>query len=150
MRIALPALAAACALLPLPALAAEPEAEAARVAEELSDPVRQQRMVIAAEAMSEAVLAMPVAPLMRAAATIAGEDPDYVDPDLRVGDIAGPEAAAAPREFAYRMPQMMGAMAGLAAAFSQMMPEFRELGSRIEDAVPRDYERDYDYYDYGY
>lgn len=138
MRIAIPALAGLCALLPVPALAAEPEDEAALLADELSDPVRQEHMATAAEAVTEAMLAMPVAPLMRAAATIAGKDPQYVDPDLRVGDVAGPEAADAPREFAYRVPQMMGAMAGLAEAFGQMLPEFRELGRQLEDAMPRD------------
>lgn len=143
MRRLVPLLAVTCALAPGPVFAAEPEDDAARIAEELSDPARQEHMVAATQAVSEAVLAMPVAPLMRAAATIAGEDPDHVDPDLRVGDLAGPKAGDAPREFADRMPQMMGAIAGFAAAFGQMMPELRELGRRFEDALPPDYHDGY-------
>ena len=140
MRVVLSALLMASVALPASAIAAEPEANAEVLAEELSDPVRQERLATAAESMTEAMLAVPVAPLLRAAAVMAGQDPEYVDPDLRVGDIAGPEAADMPREFATRVPQMMGAMAGLAAAFGQMMPEFRELGRQLEDAMPRDYD----------
>ena len=71
------------------------------------------------------------------AATVAGHDPDYIDPDLRVGDLVGPEAAEAPREFAHRLPQMMGAMAAMAAALEGMIPEVRE---RMREALPPDYE----------
>jgi hypothetical protein len=136
MRIVLPAaFAVALALLPANALAVEPEFESdtRRMAEELRDPVRQAQIAGAAEAVTDAVLSMPAAPVLRALAEIAGHDPNYVHPDLRVGDFVGPDAADAPREFAYRLPQMMGAMAGLAVALEDMMPELR---ARIEDAVP--------------
>ena len=136
MRIVFPALAIAGALSPVPALAAP--GDAARVAEELNDPVRQEQMAAAAEAVTTAVLDMPAAPLLRAARTIAGENPDYVDPDLRVGDLVGPEAADAPREFAHRLPQMMGAMATLAATMEAMLPELRAMGDRIAEDMARD------------
>ena len=136
MRIVFPALAIAGALSPVPALAAP--GDAARVAEELNDPVRQEQMAAAAEAVTTAVLDMPAAPLLRAAKTIAGENPDYVDPDLRVGDLVGPEAAEAPREFAHRLPQMMGAMATLAATMEAMLPELRAMGDRIAEDMARD------------
>jgi hypothetical protein len=139
MRFVLSAtFALACALMPPSAIAAEPESDVRRMAEELRDPVRQAQIAVAAEAVTDAVLSMPASPLLRALAEIAGHDPDYVHPDLRVGDFVGPEAADAPREFAYRLPRMMGAMAGLAVVLEDMMPELR---ARIEDAIPpgRDY-----------
>jgi hypothetical protein len=140
MRIVLPAVVLAGALAPLPALAAP--GNAARVAEELSDPIVQEQMASVAEAATTAVLDMPVGPLMRAAKTIAGEDPDYVDPDLRVGDVVGPEAADAPREFAHRLPQMMGALAAAAATMEAMLPELRAMGDRIAEDMADDWARD--------
>ena len=139
MRIALPAITAACALLPVPALAQDLEDDAGRMAEELSDPVRQEQLATAAEAVGEAMLEMPAAPLLRAAAAIAGADPDSVDPDTRVGDLVSPEAADAPRELAHRVPEMMGTMAVLAGSLEAVMPQLREAMDRIEDALPRDY-----------
>ena len=108
------------------------------MAEELTDPVRQEQMAAAAEAVTAALLDMPAAPLLRAAKTMAGENPEYVDPDLRVGDLVGPEAADAPREFARRLPQMMGAMATLAATMEAMLPELRAMGDRIAEDMARD------------
>lgn len=144
MRIVLPALAPtlaiAGALSPVPAVAAP--GDAARVAEELNDPVVQEQMAAAAEAATTAVLDIPVGPLMRAAKTIAGEDPEWVDPDLRVGDVVGPEAADAPYDFAHRLPQMMGALAGAAATMEAMLPELRAMGDRIAEDMARDWRRD--------
>ena len=135
MRIVLYSAAAVGALLPLPALAQE--SETSRMAEEMSDPVRQEQLADMAETMADVLLSMPAAPLLRAAATVAGEDPEDIDPDLRVGDVVGPEAAAAPREFAHRLPQMMGAMAALAATFEDMVPLMRE---RMREALPPEHE----------
>jgi len=136
MRIVLPAVAAACALLPVPALAED--GETGRMAEEFSDPARQEQLAEIAETMADALLSMPAAPMLRAAATVAGEDPEYIDPDLRVGDLVGPEAADAPREFAHRLPQMMGALATMAATMEAMLPELRAMGDRIAEDMARD------------
>jgi len=140
MRIVLPAplaiMGAALAVLPAQALAAE--GDAARVAEELNDPVRQAQMAAAAEAVTTAVLDMPAAPLLRAAKTMAGEDPDYIDPDVRVGDLVDPDTADAPYEFAHRLPQMMGALATAAATLEAMLPALREMGDRIVEDAARD------------
>ena len=140
MRLVLPALAVAGALSPATALAAP--GDAARVAEDLNDPVRQEQMAAVAEAVTTAVLDMPVGPLMRAAKTMAGEDSEWVDPDLRVGDVVGPEAADAPREFAHRLPQMMGALATAAATMEAMLPELRAMGDRIAEDMAKDWRRD--------
>lgn len=148
MRTMLSVLAGACALLSTPAFAS-PESEAGRVAEELSDPVRQAQIAGTAAAASEALLNVPVAPLARAIAQIEGHDPDYVDPDLRVGDLVDPETADAPREFAYRLPEMMSALAGLAVAVEDVLPSLRALGDGI--AYPYDdFEPYEDYYHYDY
>lgn len=136
MRIVLPVIVVAGALAPIPAHA-EP-GEAARVAEELNDPVRQERLARTTEAVTTAVLDMPAAPLLRAAKTIAGDNPDHVDPDLRVGDLVDPETADAPYEFAHRLPQMMGALAGVAATLEAMLPELRAMGDRIAEDMVRD------------
>ena len=136
MRIVFSALVLAGALAPVPALAAP--GDAARVAEELNDPVRQEQFATAAEAMTTAVLDMPAAPLLRAAKTIAGDDPDYVDPDVRVGDLVDPDMADAPHEFAHRLPQMIGTLAGLAATLELMLPELRAMGDRIAEDMARD------------
>ena len=135
MRIALPAVAAACVLLPISALAQE--RETGRMAEELADPARQEQIALMAETMAEVLLAMPAAPLLRAAATVAGEDPEEIDPDVSVGDLVGPDLADAPREFDHRLPQMMGAMAVLAATLEDLAPLMRE---RMREALPPDYE----------
>jgi hypothetical protein len=140
MRIVLPALVIAGAVSPAAALAAE--GDAARVAEELNDPLRQEQMARTAEAVTTAVLDVPVGPLMRAAKTIAGEDPDYVDPDLRVGDVVGPEAADVPYELAHRLPQMMGALATAAASLEAMLPELRAMGDRIAEDMADDWAED--------
>ena len=136
MRIVLPALVIAGALSPASALAAE--GDAARVAEDLNNPVRQEQMAAAAEAVTTAVLDMPAAPLLRAAETIAGRDPEAIDPDLRVGYLVGPEAADAPYEFAHRLPRMMGALAAAAATMEAMLPELRAMGDRIAEDMTRD------------
>ena len=146
MRIVLTTFAAACALLPASAIAAEPDSETRRAAEELRDPVRQAQIAATAEAVTEAMLSIPVAPLARAVAEVEGENPDYVDPDLRAGDFVDPDTIGASYEFAHRLPQMMGALAGVAVALEEMLPELR---ARIEAARPYDYDYDYDYeYDY--
>ncbi len=136
MRAALSAMTVACLLAPAPALAAEPDSPASDIARELTDPARQAETSAMVETMANVMLAMPAAPFLRAAKTMAGEDPEDVDENATVGDLAGPEAAEAPREFAHRLPQMMGAMAAMAAALEDLAPLMRE---RLEQATPPDY-----------
>ena len=135
MRIALPLL-IACALVAAPASAddydydyeAEHGSETRRMADELRDPVRQAQLAATATVLTEALLAIDAAPLARAMATIEGVDPDYVDPDLRVGDLVAPDTVDASREFATRLPQMMGALAAFSVALEDMLPQVRALG----------------------
>lgn len=136
MRVALIAFAAASAAFSVPAFAGEP-GEAARVAEDLRDPVTQARVAGTIEAVTGAVLDTPVGPLLRAMEDLKGADARYVDPDLRMGDLVDPETADMPYEIAHRLPSMMASMGALAVALEQMLPELR---ARIADSVP--------YYDY--
>ena len=88
----------------------------------------------------------PDSKALRAAKTMAGEDPEYVDPDLRVGDLVDPETADAPYEFAHRLPQMMGALATAAATLETMLPELRAMGDRIAEDMAGDWSREaYEY-----
>ena len=130
--------AAAIALLPVPALAEPAEGKISSAASELADPVRQEQLAAMAGAVMETMLEMPAAPLLRAAAQVAGEDPEEVESDTRLRDLAGPEAAYAPREVAEKLPQMMGAMAALAVAFEDMLPQMRVIGEDIADDFPAD------------
>ena len=129
MRILLTAFAAAAASTATPALAAE--GDAARLADELRDPAKQAEIAAMVETMAALMLEMPVAPLLRAKAEIEGADPEAVDPNLTVRDLAGPEVGDAPRELAVRLPQMMGVLATLAVSFEQMLPELRAMGETI-------------------
>lgn len=120
---------------PVPALAQDDtEAAAARTAEKLRDPVLQERMADGMAAASEALLDVPLAPLARAVAEAAGEDPRDVDPDMTLRHVS-PEAQDIPAEIHDKLPRAMGAMAGMAGGFSAMMPALREMAERMRDAV---------------
>lgn len=134
------AIAAAAAAFPLPALAQDApddhqvEAAAGHLKHTLSDPRTQERLADSAAAMGDALLDVPVAPLMRAAAQMAGEDPDAVPPDTTLRQVS-PEADRLPSEIHDKLPRMMGAMAGMAGGLEAMAPALREMVARMKDAV---------------
>lgn len=137
MRV-LPILAAAALLMPLPALAQDADGEVlADAAATLDDPMMQEQAGMMAAMMVGALLEMRVGPLAEAMAEIAGEDAPAIDPDARLADMVGPEAAEAPARVAERVPQMMGAMASLAGAFEEMLPQLREMAARLPRELPR-------------
>jgi len=128
---------ATLALCPVPALASdEADEQLGEVAAELSDPERQAQASAMAGAMIAAMLDMPVGELLRSAAEIAGEDPEDVDPDTTVADMAGDDAAAMPGRVAERVPEMMGAMAGMSDALAAMLPRFREMAETMRRTLP--------------
>ena len=138
MRPPILLIAATAILLPAPALAAPDsgDGEISSTARAFADPQRQEELAGAMEAVMEAMLEMPAAPMLRAAAEMAGENPATVDPDTRLADLAGPEAADAPRQVAEKLPQMMGAMAALAVAFEEMLPQMRAIGEHLAADLP--------------
>jgi hypothetical protein len=140
---------AALVLTPVPALARDSDAERlperglSEVSGKLSDPAMQIAVAAALSGMSEALLDLKVEPFLRAVdgmGGVAGGERRSRDlpPDARLRDIAGPKAADMPRELARETPRMMGAMAGMAGALQDMLPQLRAMGERMKDAVPRD------------
>jgi len=131
---AIAAVLAACAA-PVPVLAQDNTEEAvARTADTLRDPVLQQRMAAGMAAASEALLDVPLAPLARAVAEAAGEDPRDIDPDMTLRQVS-PEASDVPAEIHDKLPRVMGAMAGMTGGMAAMMPALREMAARMRDAV---------------
>ena len=81
--------------LPAPAFA-QPDTDSTVAAltdlgEQLRDPERQREMVLMMQAMTEVLLDMPIAPLAQAAADMADEKAQHIDPDLTLRQVA-PEA----------------------------------------------------------
>jgi hypothetical protein len=122
---------------PVPALAQDrTEEDAARVADTLRDPVLQESVAAGMAAASEALLDVPLAPLARAVAEAAGDDPRDVDPNMTLRSVS-PEAEDVPAEIHDKVPRVMGAMAGMAGGVSAMIPALREMAARMEEAVER-------------
>lgn len=128
------AFAAPAALLAAPAQAAS-DSELGPLIETLSDPARQQSLAQTLAVLSEAFLDLPLAPMARAAAQAAGEDPEAIDPDMTLRQIA-PDAERVPEELSARVPEMMGAMAGMAQGMEAMLPALRQMAQRMEQSLP--------------
>lgn len=117
------------------------DSELAPLVKQLSDPDRQQSMAQTLSAMSQILLDLPLAPMARAAAQAAGEDPDEIDPQLTLRRMS-PDAERMPEELSARVPQMMGAMAGMAEGMDAMLPALRQMAERMERSFPADRRRD--------
>jgi hypothetical protein len=125
----------AVALAPVPAMArAKTPADAAKV---LSDPKMQIAVTAALASMAEAMLDLKVGPFMKAMDTATGKEDSDVPADATLRDIAGPQADDLSENIARKAPQMMGAMAGMAGAMDEMLPQLKEMGKRMKDAMPR-------------
>lgn len=112
------------------------EQDAARVAETLRDPALQRGVAAGMAAASGVLLDVPLAPLARAVAEAAGDDPRVVDPNMTLRDVS-PDAADVPAEIHDKLPRVMGAMAGMAGGFAAVMPALREMADRMREAVAR-------------
>lgn len=134
--IAVAALVAA-SFAPLPALAEErPLAEAAA---KLSDSRVQASMAAALAALGEALLDMPVGPMLRAIEGVDGTGRESPVPaDARLRDLTGAEAEAMPAELADKVPAMMAGMAGMAGALEAMLPDLEALAKRMAKTLPRE------------
>lgn len=119
---------------PLPALAQdEAESPLSDAVAMMSDPEMQEQASLMAAMLVGALLEMPVGELADSVAVMAGEEESDIDPDARVRDMLGPDAANAPEIVAERLPQMMQGMAGMAGALEAMMPQLREMAVRMRD-----------------
>jgi hypothetical protein len=136
----LAALLVSAALAPVPAMARD--RGLGKAVEQLNDPQLQTTIAAAMASLSEAMMGMKMAPFAKAMegmARAAGDKDDApaIDPDATLGDMVGPEAREMPRQMASQVPQMMGAMAGMAGAMEAMLPQFEELGKRMKRQLPR-------------
>jgi len=121
------------ALSAAPALA---KSDVAQIAKQMRDPQMQGAMAAAVRAMSDAMLDMKIAPLLRAAEAI--RDPDRardIDPDARLRDYAGESAEDMPEQLSRRLPAMMGAMGGVAEAVEEMTPALKGMARQVGAAV---------------
>jgi hypothetical protein len=133
-----PTLLATVAVLaaPVPALAQDAEGTAAEVERKLGDPATQAAVAEGMAAASEALLDIPLAPLARAVAKAAGEDPERVDPDMTLRRVT-PEADDVPERVREELPRVMGAMSGMAGSVGAMVPALREMAERMREAMER-------------
>ncbi|WP_057881948.1 hypothetical protein [Tsuneonella troitsensis] len=121
---------------PLPALAQVSDAEVATAEVEatLKDPVAQAAIAEGMAAASEALLDIPLAPLAKAVAEAAGDNPDDVDPDMTLRSVS-PDAQDAPDRVRESLPRVMGAMGSMAGGMGAMIPALREMADRMRAAV---------------
>jgi hypothetical protein len=106
------------------------------IAGKLADPGSQIAATVALTALSEMLLDLNIEPIRRAMASVdpyAGAD---LPPDARLRDLAGPGAAELPGEIGRRVPQTMGAAAGMIGAFQNLMPELQATVDRMRHALP--------------
>lgn len=132
---AAPAVAIALAASPV---AAKP-ASAAKMTDMMRDPATQQAVSRAVAAMTDAMLDMPLDSIARAAEAMGDHRTARQMRGATVGDYAGPEARDVPHEMSRKLPAMMGAMGGMAAAAEEMTPALKamakEMGARMKDAM---------------
>lgn len=138
-RVLFATAALAAVLSPLPAAA-----RASDMVERMNDPGMQQAMTAAVRAMSEAMLDMPLEPLARAVEAMGDRKTARRMHGSTLRDVAGPRAEDEVREMGRKVPQMMGAMGGMAEAAEEMAPVLkgmvRDMAARMGDAI-RDGER---------
>jgi hypothetical protein len=107
----------------------------------MRDPVTQQRMAGAVRAMSDALLNLRIAPLLKAIEVVEGRSTDALDPDLSLRDYAGPEAERVPRELSRRLPETMSAMGDVTAAVEAALPAFAAAAEGLRDRLDAEMKR---------
>jgi hypothetical protein len=129
---------AVLALAPLPALAhEEPQQGSERdIARRLSDPRNQIGATVAMTAFVETLLNMNIEPMRRALDATGSDAAADLPPDARLRDVV-PGADRLPGEIGRRVPQTMGAAAGMAGAIEDMIPEFKATYRRMKSALPK-------------
>lgn len=140
MRVLVMTLAAGTLVAPLPAFAQDfgpdndTEAATAQIEATLKNPAMQAAIAEGLAAASEAMLDVPLAPLARAVAEAAGEDPEMIDPRMTMRSVS-PDAQDVPDKVRDAMPRMMGAMGSMAGGIGAMMPALREMAERMREAI---------------
>jgi hypothetical protein len=93
-------------------------------------------VTVALTALSEALLDIRIEPLRRALAAAGSDAADDLPSDARLRDLAGPRAGKLPGEIGRRVPQAMGAAAGMAGAVQDTLPEIEAMVERMKRALP--------------
>ncbi|WP_324828572.1 hypothetical protein [Qipengyuania zhejiangensis] len=133
----LPAAIMAMVATPAAAQAAPPQdaPPLADMADQMRDPDRQRDMALMVQTMTEVLLDMPIASLAKAAAEMAGEQAEAVDPDLTLRKMA-PDAGQVSEGVAVAVPRAMQAMGGMAEGLAAMMPALRDMADQLKRALP--------------
>lgn len=105
------------------------------VVRQLEDPEKQEEMARMLGAMSEAMMAMPVGPMMEAMVKATGQEVPDIDRDATLAELAGPGAENLPQEISEKVPQMMGMMAGMAEGLEAMLPMLKAMGETMGETV---------------
>ncbi len=137
MRIFLPVaagLALAGTAAPAAAQDIQTDGDIAALTDRLSDPAFQQELAVTVAALSQVLLDLPIAPLAEAAADMAGETAQDIDPDMTIRK-ALPEASDVPQVIERELPQAMDRMAGLSGAMQAMLPALRDAARQMEGAL---------------
>jgi hypothetical protein len=130
--------AAALAAIAAPAAAQEapaPNPEAAQLVDQLQDPAHQHDVAMMAQTMTEIVLDMPLAPLVKSAAEKADAQAGRVDPDLTLRKLV-PEAGQVSAAIGRTTPRAMQAAGSLVGAMAAMTPVLRDMAERMAAALP--------------
>jgi len=113
----------------------ESGAELRSAADQLVNPDMQDNVADTVERVSASLMYVPIGSF---AAAIERARPGTVDPgigyDSRLGDLAGPDAAALPRELGARSREAMNLMGGVAQAISEMMPAFERMSHQLTES----------------
>lgn len=126
------------ALLPSPAFARERPSEASEMARALEDPRNQAAAANALGDLFGVMLGMKAAPLAKAMDAMGErEGARRIPKGATIGDLAGPEARAVPREIKRRVPGMMTAMAAMTGMLDEMMPQLEAIGDKFERDLDR-------------
>lgn len=141
-RIILAATALPLACLAAPAFAQDiddaPVAETEtldRMAQSLSDPVRQAQLAATLAALTEIVLDIPLAPIVEPLAEAAGEPAGRVDPDLTLRRMA-PGSDDLSRTIQDNLPQAMDRMAAFSGSLAALVPALRDMAAQLDAALP--------------
>jgi len=140
MRLTIAALPLLALVAPLPAAAADHDAE--RAVATLNDPAMQDRLADTVTALVGALMQMPVGPLADAVARIDPEsDAAYIPRDATVGDIAGRDPRDAERmgDDVRAGTRMAGHAASALAAYAPVLKDMaRDLSAQWADQWERE------------
>lgn len=107
----------------------------ADMAEQMRDPDRQRELSMMLQTMAQMLLDVPIAPLAKAAADMAGEKAEEIDPDLTLRQMT-PDAEDVADEIADNVPRMMDMMGSMSEGIAAMAPALKQMAERMKDAFP--------------